>query len=250
MATHYDHLTHIYHRIGFGTFSQQLAPKVIDYAQRNGWMGRQVIDLGTGAGDSLEWIAQHGYIVTGVDHSSAMLEMAKQNFSSKNLQASWLQEDIRKSVTKQDVDLVLALDVLTEMDTLRELEAVFQVAHSILQDGRWFIFDVHTIAGILARNTPQTVIAIDDEDMMVIYDNSFDYDRQIQERTYQIFEKQEDLWKRSEITRRLRAYPIQAITALLKRSGFEVAHLLNTNLTTYENTTANTHRVVMMAIKQ
>jgi len=232
MPGDYDVLATIHSTLNLGAYARTITPHLIDTLQRNQWMGRQIIDVGCGAGETLVWLAQHSYIVTGLDRSGAMLASAQKNLTSANVSARLVEGDIRKVDLPSEYDLALALDVMNEFNSLRELEEVFQRVFQILKQDKLFAFDLRTIEGLIQLSLLSDGDALlhDNDGLTIFTQDEFDYERQIQRRKYHIFRQVDDYWQRAMASRTQRAYPIQAITALLQRTGFEVEHVLNEQL--------------------
>jgi ubiquinone/menaquinone biosynthesis C-methylase UbiE len=76
MPPAYDVLAPIYDQIGMAEFSRRIIARLVNYAQRNDWTGRRILDLGCGTGGSSVWLCQNRFSVTGVDNSAVMLERA------------------------------------------------------------------------------------------------------------------------------------------------------------------------------
>jgi SAM-dependent methyltransferase len=232
MPGDYDVLATIHSTLNLGAYARTMTPHLIDTLQRNQWMGRQILDIGCGAGESLTWLAQHGYIVTGLDRSAAMLALARKNLAAGNVDARLIESDIRSAGNLGEYDLALALDVMNEFNSLRELEETFRRVHQILKEDKLFAFDLRTIEGLIQLSLLSDGDALlqDQGGLTIFTQDEFDYERQIQRRKYHIFRQTDDHWQRSIASRTQRAYPIQAITALLQRTGFEVDHVLNEQL--------------------
>lgn len=246
MSGDYHILANIHDALSMGVYARTLTPRLINYAQQNGWMGRRISDLGCGAGEGSRWLSQHGYVVTGVDRSADMLALAQAEPSS----VTWLQQDIRQLSNIGNMDMVLALDVLHELRSLRDLETIFQKVYTVLNGERLFIFDLYTIEGLVHRNTPQAMMEFDDDHLVVFSANQHDYERQVQTRMFHIFYRDtDDGWQRHSAHLALRSYPVQAVTALLQRSNFHIAHVLDENLNDYAPE-VSTSRVIIMAQKR
>jgi SAM-dependent methyltransferase len=247
MPGDYSILANIHDEIHLGAFAQHMTSRLVDYAQRNQWMGRQIVDLGCGTGISLHWLSQHGYIVTGVDESPEMLQIAQAKLQGLNVRL--LESSIRNVDNIKDVDMALCLDTLHELNNLRDLEEVFQHVHAMLKQEKLFIFDIYTIEGLAQRHQQGDALEYNNNDLTIFTRNNFDYERQVQRREYIIFHRDGEIWHKQDTFRVLRAYPIQGITALVKRSGFEVLHVLNADLSIH-NPGDHTSRVIIMAQKR
>lgn len=230
MPDAYDTLATIHDEIQLGEFAASMTPHLLDAAQRSGWMGRRILDLGCGSGVSLKWLTRHGYLGTGIDRSAAMLNMARQRTGSN---VTLRQQDIRHLEHIDDTDLIIALDTLHELSALRDLEHVFQQAHTLLRADKFFIFDMYTIEGLVQRQQADDTVQHDRDGLLILTRNRYDYERQIQTRSYTIFQRLDDTWERHDTERVLRAYPVQAIAALVQRSGYEIVRVLNPALTDY-----------------
>lgn len=249
MPGDYHILAGIHQQIGIGGFARQMTGYLIDYAQRNNWMGRNIVDLGCGTGESLLWLSQHHYIITGVDKSAEMLTLARDYLAENNSNASLTQGDLRRVERISGQDMVLALNVLSELENIRELEKAFKHIHTMLRDDRWLVFDMYTIEGLVARNQAGYNLEHDEDGLTIFESNRFDYEKSIQYREYIIFREETQGWQRVEAQRSLRAYPIQALTALVQRSGFAVQHVLNVDMSPHKPGNS-TPRVIIFASKK
>jgi SAM-dependent methyltransferase len=246
MSDDYAALASVYESLGMASFAETLTPRLIDYAQSNDMTGRRVVDLGCGTGASVRWFANHGYNVTGIDLSPSMLKIAKNSIPGSGFSFQLLEGDIRALNDLHDIDLVLALDVLNELNSLRDLETIFKSVANILAHDKWFIFDLHTIEGLAQRDSANGIVA-DTDDLSVYLTNHFDYDRQASTASYTIFERGGNTWQRRRATRILRGFPIQVATALLQRAGFGIIALLNTRLEVVDSAAMREPRVIILA---
>ena len=251
MAVDYQVLAPIYDIIGMDRFADVMTSRLIDYAQRNDWMGRRILDLGCGTGVTLEWLTRHSYVVVGVDQSPEMLEICRQRLDSAGLNHDVRQRDLRDSEADVGrVDLVLALDMMNELNSLRELEAVFRNVHNSLGDGRLFVFDLHTVQGLAGQSRIGDEIVHHNSYLTVVVHNHFDFERQMLERDYLVFHQQDNGWSRSEGRRVLRGYPAQVVATLLQRCDFSIKHVVNTSFEDFEPGTTEADRIIFLAEKQ
>ncbi len=245
MSDDYAALASIYETLGMAAFAETFTSRLIDFAQSHDLTGRRAVDLGCGTGASVRWFANHGYNITGIDNSPSMLNIAQNSIPGSGITYQLLEGDIRALSDLHDIDLVLALDVLNELNSLRDLETIFKSVSHILAADKWFIFDLHTIEGLAQRDNESGIIA-DTDDLSVYLSNRFDYDRQASAGSYTIFERGGNNWERRRAVRILRGFPIQVATALLQRAGFGIIGLLNTRLEAVEPADMRESRVIFL----
>lgn len=233
-------------------FGANMTPKLIDFAQRHDWLGRRIVDLGCGTGAGLRWLVQHSYIATGVDFSSEMLAAAHTALETEQLSADLLNRDIRDLGSDlAGTDLALALDVLNELGGLRDLEMVFRSVHAVLNPGKLFVFDLHTIQGLAEMGMQGCKLLRDTTDLTVFTADRYDYERQTSERRYLVFQRTGQLWSRTDASRTLRAFPAQAVAALLQRCGFQVSHVLDLDsFNSFEPGVSRAARIAFIAEKR
>ena len=251
MSGDYPVLAHIYDRIGMNAFGDQMTPQIIDYIQRCGWMGRQILDLGTGTGASLAWVTKHGYITTGMDQAPEMIEVAADNFAALGLSCRHVVQDIRQIDYPGEFDLALAINTLNEMSSISDLENTFLSVHRILKDSQWFVFDLYTIQGLLQQLGDQQVLQHASTDSLSVFSISqFDYERQMHQRRFTIFHKTDETWQRQHADLVRRAYPIKGVAALLKRCGFTIVDIVGLDFETYHPDSSRADRVIFIAQKE
>lgn len=251
MSADYAALAPIYDTIGMDDFAEEVTPRLFVYAQTHfDWMGRRVLEMGCGTGASARWLAGRGINTTAVDLSAEMLAQARASIDARGLGLTWKRGDIRALDNSYDsVDMVIAVDVINDLLNLRDLEAVFNQAFRLLEPGKLFIFDLHTIEGLAERSRRRSEFIYDDEQLSVFARGDFDYERQANTTTYLIFQRQEGLWHRQEATQTLRGFPLQAVAALLQRCGFTLRSLLNTSFEPFDPATSHGNRVFFFAQK-
>jgi SAM-dependent methyltransferase len=226
----YATLAPIYDPIGMGKFAETLVPRLTQYVQQRDWVGRRVIDLGCGTGSATRWLANHGYATTAVDKSPEMLDAARRALPGSGLSLTWEARDIRTLDESIGVfDLAIAIDVFNELSNLNDLEQSFKVVLRLLEPGKLFIFDMHTIRGFVQLGQNALELVHDDNRLMAVAQHDYDYDRQICQTRFRLFQRDGDIWRRSESVRTLRAYPIQAMASLLQRVGFDSITTLTVN---------------------
>ncbi len=252
MPGDYATLAPIYDTVGMANYTSAVTPKLMDYAQRMDWLGRRIVSLGCGTGGSIEYLSQYPYTITGVDSSPEMLEVARRKMDIPGLSIKWLQLDMRDTGNQiMTADMVLALNVMNELNSLRDLETVFATAFRILESGKLFIFDMMTIQGLSAAGSSSEQVLHDDgQNVTVFSTKDYDYERQIQTINHIIFRQQNGYWNRTEARQVLRTFPVQAVASLLQRNKFNIRTIMNNRLETYEPGVSRADRVIFFAEKQ
>jgi SAM-dependent methyltransferase len=248
----YAVLAPIYDISGMSDYARRMTPHLMDYAQQIDWLGRRILVLGCGTGASIEYLSNYPYAITGIDNSPEMLNLAREKLNDPGLSIKWQQQDIRELEAQvTTVDLVLALNVFNEMNSLRDLETAFGGVNRALDKGKLFLFDMMTVQGLtedgLAGNQ---LLHNDPQNLSVFTINDYDYERQMQSIQYLVFRQQGVLWERTEAKRILRAFPTQAVASLLQRAGFNMRAILTADLEVYEPSVSRAKRVVFVAEKQ
>ncbi|NWG15346.1 MAG: class I SAM-dependent methyltransferase [Chloroflexi bacterium] len=250
MPGDYAVLASVYDDIGLNSFAQRMTPILVDFAQQRDWLGRRFVVLGCGTGASVEYLSNYMYTIVGVDNSPQMLAAARQKLDQSGASVRWLEADIRElGDAVGHADMVLALNVLNELNSLRDLEVVFTQVHRILEPGKLFIFDLHTIQGLTEQGRSGDAIVTDSTHLSVFVSDEYDYERQMATRHYLIFRRQGESWQRSEARHVLRGFPVQAVASLLQRAGLKVNGIFQLDLDPYEPGVSQASRVVFLVEK-
>lgn len=242
----YEYLPLVYDAAGFSTYATQSTSRLLEFLHENGWIGRQVLDLGCGTGASSAVFADVRMAVTGVDSSAGMIAKAHARFQGSTYDTRFERADIRSYVALEETyDLVYCLDTLNYLSSVKDIEVVFQHVYHACQVGKTFLFDLETVEG-LAAYPPEQVLHRS-TGIFATSSNSFDYEALslVQHITF-FAQRQDRFFERFEETHVLRAYPIKGLVAILKRVGFEVEYMMNLDFTPYEG---SGNRVVVIAHK-
>jgi len=104
--------------------------------------GANVLDLGCGAGRHSLLFAKRGFQVIGVDQSAKLLAVAKNEAKQNNLQATFINDDIRTVLFPEKFKLIL--NVFTSFgyfDNDEDNFALFSNVAKLLSDDGVFVFD-------------------------------------------------------------------------------------------------------------
>ena len=145
------------YNLRWGDFAHRVAPALREYYESTpqGKTARQgvpsLLDLCCGAGHLAGHFLEHGYRVTGMDLSPAMLDQARQNNAAYIVagQARFVEGDAAAYTLDPPVDLVLStFDALNHLPDLAALEGCFASTYRALKPGGIFIFDLNTRLGL------------------------------------------------------------------------------------------------------
>jgi hypothetical protein len=94
------------------------------------------------------------------------------------------------------------------------------------------------------------VVLVDDGQLMAVARSDYDYERQMFVSAMHMFRGEGGTWARYHARRVLRGFPVQAVAALLRRSGFSTVNILTATLERYEAESTRAPRVIFVAHKQ
>ncbi len=138
LADVYDAIMDDIHYEGWAEFILREADKV-------GWGGQKVLDLGCGTGNSAFPFFSRGYTLTGLDASAQMLAVAREKLPPvRFVQGNFTSFDLGETF-----DLVIS--VFDSLNNLLEPRHFLQTAERVyhhLAPGGLFIFDVNTTVGL------------------------------------------------------------------------------------------------------
>ncbi len=252
MADVYAVLAHVYKMAGLAEESEQLRARLFERVQSEGWLGRRILELGCGIGEASCWFALNGFRITAVDRSAEMLEQARQQAEALGVTVDWRQEDIRNLDVGTDYDLVLAMNTLNELHSIRELEAVFQAANRALAVGKLLLFDLVTIRGLAEQwGNRDRVLHDDPQALTLVVRSQFSFETFSNARSYLIFRRGgEQQWQRLDGSHVIRGFALQAVGTLLQRTGFKVQNVLNANFASFDPNDDQTGHAIFIVAKE
>jgi SAM-dependent methyltransferase len=246
----YSALASIYQAAGLAEDADRLRQRLFDKIQMEGWLGRRILDLGCGIGNSVCWFSANGFRVTGVDHSPEMLAVARHNAGTLGLALDLREADLAAMDIDDGYDLVLALHVLNELRATRDLEAAFLAANHALSVGKLLLFDLLTIQGFVEHWGIDTRVLFDDpERLMVMVRSEYSYETALNTRHYTVLRRADSGWERQDESHTLRAYSLQTIGSILQRTGFKVQQVIDTTFRPYDPQHDPVGRAVFLAAK-
>lgn len=204
--------------IPYEEWADYLTNLLIEYGVEDGL----VLDLGCGTGNMTELLAGRGYDMIGADNSEEMLEIAMEKRIETGSEILYLLQDMREFELYGTVRAVVSVcDSVNYITEEEELLEVFRLVNNYLDPGGVFIFDFNTrykYQEVLGDRT----IAENREDCSFIWDNYYYEEDKINEYELSLFIREDgELFRKYVETHYQRAYTLEEIIALVKKSGME-----------------------------
>jgi 2-polyprenyl-3-methyl-5-hydroxy-6-metoxy-1,4-benzoquinol methylase len=184
----------------------------------------RLLDLACGEGSFSTAMAKDGWLVTGIDQSPDMIELAEKQADQNNVAVEYIVQDMRQPFPVQDFDLVTCwYDSLNYLLASEDLLQVFQNVHSALKPNAIFLFDMNTIYGLaVGWQRHQCYIQQNASEVFEVHRTAYDYERQIASVQITAFLQQGDLWERVDEQHQERGYRLEEIHNCLTAAGFEI----------------------------
>jgi SAM-dependent methyltransferase len=139
---------------------------LLELVDFNGYAGRQVLEVGCGAGTDLARFAKGGAIVSGVDLSSSAIALARRNFEQQRLQADLREADGEHLPFPDDsFDLVYAHGVV---QYTANPQALVNECRRVLKPGGQAIFQVYNRISWLNALSKLMKVPLEHEDAPVL----------------------------------------------------------------------------------
>ena len=222
----YDLIAPIYDKVnGDVDYSRwaDFIEKIIEKEYRAG-KPELVLDLGCGTGRMTLELARRGYDMTGVDYSTEMLEIARDNAEAEGLadKMLWLCQDITEFELYGTVDVTVScLDTVNHVTEPSALSECFRLVHNYLIPDGLFIFDVngkYKFEHIYADNS----YVMEEDGAMCIWQNYYNEKTNKCNFYISLFEEREDgLFERYDEEQTERMYTIRSMKKHLEDNGFE-----------------------------
>ena len=203
------------------------------------------LDLACGTGSLTCELKKRGLDVYGIDASPDMLAQAQGKAGEQGLSILFLCQKM------QQIDLYgtiatcfCTLDSINHLPGPEDVQRTFsRVALFMEQDGL-FIFDVNTLykhEEILGNHA----FLYDTETVFCAWQNRYDPTSHRVHIDLDFFEKEGRVYRRSSEHFTERAYPLEEITAMLEKAGFQVLEILEEN--TFSPVKEDTQRAVFVS---
>jgi SAM-dependent methyltransferase len=217
MKAYQDDLAYIHH-VGFTAFIRDAAPGVLGLLRTGGVQDGLVVDLGCGSGEWPAALTDAGYRVLGIDISSAMIRLARQQAPRARFRVG--------SLLNADLPRCNAVTALGECcnyrfdrsNSQKALLQLFRRVHGALHSGGLFLFDVAEPD----RSTGAVRRFYDGPDWTLTSQVTHDRRRHRLTRRITTFRKIGRHYRRGQEVHELQLYRGSQLAEQLRRVGFRV----------------------------
>lgn len=205
--------------IPYEEWCEYLTGLMREYGVRDGL----VLDLGCGTGNMTELLAKAGYDMIGADNAEEMLEIAMEKRDKSGHDILYLLQDMREFELYGTVRAVISVcDSVNYITEPEELQEVFRLVNNYLDPKGVFIFDFNTrykyeeILGdrTIAENRENAVLS---GTTIITKMRRSEYDLSLFIET----DKDSGLYRKYEETHYQRAYTLEEMKELIRKSGLE-----------------------------
>lgn len=205
------------------------------------------LDLACGTGSLTVELKKNGVDVYGIDASYDMLSHAREKALENNLDILFLCQKMQSIDLYGTIDTcVCTLDSINHLVKKSDVQKTFDRVSLFMNPGGYFLFDANTVykhREVLADNT----FVYDTDDVFCVWQNSL-LENNIVEIELDFFEREGNVYYRTEEKFCERAYSDEELTAMLEKAGFEVAERFSDM--TFESPKENEQRIVYIARKK
>lgn len=203
------------HDAGFGELAQRSAPELARILRAHGITRGHILELGCGSGITARYLVEHGYDVTGIDISKAMIRLAREIAPKARFRVG--------SLTRVRIPRCHAVIAIGEVMAyvpggIAALERVFEGARTALRPGGVFIFDF--IESGARRTYPAR--SCSGPDWVIASRATLDRSRRILTRQMVVVRQARGRFRHANETHTIRIYSRREMRDALERAGFSV----------------------------
>lgn len=179
-----------------------------------------ILDLACGTGTMTCLLAEAGYEMIGVDQSEDMLaEAAGKQISEGKIPPIYLQQSMEELDLYGTVEAaVCCLDSLNYLTDVRALRRTLQRLHLFVAPGGVFLFDINSPCKL--RGLDGQVFLDEGEDVYCVWRTEFEKRSRICIYGMDIFQREGDLWRRSQEEHYEKAWEVEELKGFLQEAGF------------------------------
>jgi len=142
----YAKLAKIYDRVMNHVKYDKWADYILSIFRHFGVHGKSILEIACGTGNLSVFLLKHGYDITGMDLSPAMLKIAADKFKENGIPQKLVAANMTSIPLKKKFDAVLCLyDSLNYIRDPADFKKAIEETSTVTKGGGLFIFDVCTL---------------------------------------------------------------------------------------------------------
>ncbi len=203
-------------------FTDMVAPRLAAFFAARYPEPTSMLDLCCGTGRMVQYFAERGYTVTGIDLSEDMLKHARENNAEfiRSKQVTFKKADASDFKLRTKVQIAVSTyDAMNHLPENNSMKMTLHCVYNALEPGGCFIFDLNTEMGL--RNSWGHISVREMEDATIIMRGLFDEE---QGRSYTrisgFLKNDQGTWDRFDETIYNKAFNLRDIESILSETGF------------------------------
>lgn len=162
-AKYYDQ---IYYDKNYTKETQLILSILKKYSKKN---EKNILDFGCGTGKHSLILAKKGFNITGIDQSSAVLEIAKQRFDENGLKGSFLQKNITNFTSQKKFDSCISLfSTFCYLEKNIDLKKALENIKKSLKPNGLLIFDFWNGHSVINEKPTTKVKIIENKNIRIL----------------------------------------------------------------------------------
>ncbi|OEF98837.1 hypothetical protein BHF71_10760 [Vulcanibacillus modesticaldus] len=232
----YEKIAKFYDRLGWSKFPLKLWDQMKVYFKKESFNPSSHLDIACGTGVLSIKAASEGIRSEGLDFSIDMINIAKENAKSKNLDITYYHADMRSfNLNKKYALITCTYDAINHLLTIDEWKQTFSRVKAHLNDNGIFIFDCNTPKALKER---WNCIHVDkDNEGNYMIQKAIHYEKKgISTASFTVFTKEENgLYDGFEETFTEISFPSSQVIDILREVGFSNITITDTNFNRLDN---------------
>jgi ubiquinone/menaquinone biosynthesis C-methylase UbiE len=184
---------------------------------------KSILDIGCGTGEISIRLKEKGYNVTGIDISEDMLAIASEKSSRKNMNITWINQDMKELAVPTYYDVAISYcDVVNYLTSEEEIKKTFSNVNKALKDKGLFLFDIHSESYINNFLMHQTFAEVRDDISFIWFCEEGDKKSTVEHYLTFFVKNRTGTFDRFDEFHIQRTFPISFYQKSLQHSGFDI----------------------------
>lgn len=232
----YEKIAKFYDRLGWSQFPLKLWEQMKGYFKQESFHPSSHLDIACGTGTLSIKLVSEALNSEGLDFSIDMINIARDNASSNNLNIYFHHEDMRNFSLNKKYDLITCTyDAINHLLSIDDWKQTFAQVKAHLNNNGMFIFDCNTQKALKERWNSININK-DSKGNYLIQKAIHYEDKGISTASFTVFTKEENgLFDSFEDTFTEIAFPSTEVISILRDAGFREINITDINFNRIDN---------------